>query len=134
MDREIRFRAWDEQNKIMHNNFQFIISNSDKNKEILIFQSDKKIFGPSANNINNFKIMQYTGMKDEKNKEIYENDILKFDDGSGPEYVEIGVCTWNFEDLNYIIDFIPRSCSDMCFYDTSNYKVIGNIFENPNWR
>lgn len=39
--RTIRFRAWDEQNKIMHNDFQFIKS-GDEGNDWIVFTSDKQ--------------------------------------------------------------------------------------------
>lgn len=39
MEREIKFRAWDENNEVMHNDFQFIKSGNDGNDWILFIMA-----------------------------------------------------------------------------------------------
>ena len=77
--REIKFRAWDEQNKIMHYDFQFIKS-GDEGNDYITFVSDKQpVDSEYFNNpyfSQQFKIMQYVGFNDKKGISIYEGDIL----------------------------------------------------------
>lgn len=122
--REIKFRCWDEQNKIIHNEVEFIRSGTDGDDWIL-FKSDKQTL-EHGNVLNNpyfqqqIKVMQYTGLKDRNGKEIYEGDIVK--DGSRLWKIEISPI--------YGIFFI-LSNGDFASYLGDDFQVIGNIYENP---
>ena len=71
MSGEIKFRAWDGETKTMHywslNDLLCRFGNKD--------YSDDNTASPF------FEWMQYTGLKDKNGKEIYEGDILDFENG-----------------------------------------------------
>jgi hypothetical protein len=107
--REIKFRAWDkERNRML---------------EFGLFDLDCGQWDTEIGSINDFPIMQYTGLKDKKGKEIYEGDIVKsrgYNDINEEERVFIETVEFNGG------EFLP-----ICEEPSENYEVIGNIYENP---
>jgi uncharacterized phage protein (TIGR01671 family) len=103
--REIKFRAWDNVD-YMSSPFTLM----DIVHARVQFTSDTKI-------------MQYTGLKDDSNKEIYEGDLIRFLNGN-ILWVEWNddTCQFQFSDGSPINDGETYSI----------YKlIIGNIYETP---
>ena len=117
MSREIKFRAWDKERKcICKNN---AVCNMD-------------IEGNLNPQSNIYEIMQFTGLKDKKGKEIYEGDIIKW---FADSIDKIGVIEWN--EGTYVINRkdvdIIYGFGDFMFINNMilEGEVIGNIYENP---
>ena len=73
------------------------------------------------------KIMQYTGLKDKNNKEIYEGDILF--ESFGERYYKVifenasfrAEAEGDFDEYSFdLIDIVAQGC-----------EIVGNIYENP---
>ena len=126
--RDTKFRAWDEMNKVMHYNFKFINS-GDSGNDWVIFISDKFTLenhetnpfkNPSPYFSQQFKKMQYTGLKDKKGVKIYEGDIVKLKYVSHPQQISYSTVLASF-----IIG------NEYMFTVVQDIEVIGNIYENP---
>lgn len=136
--REIKFRAWNKENeKMIYSNetyprsiykFEFdIVSNFNFKLTKMVDRFNVKDDDGENYYIECYEpidadIMQYTGIKDKNNKEIYEGDIVEFysnvEDEIITEKVEYHFGIYRAGD--YFVGKIYNKC-----------EVIGNIYENP---
>lgn len=110
MNREIKFRAWDTDDKLM----------CTFPEKIHIDGKIVSMINASSNKI----VMQYTGLKDKNGVEIYELDILKTN-YLGQKYYIVTYEDRSFElfDGGDGVVFDPHD-------DWSEFEVVGNIYEN----
>ena len=129
--RTIKFRAWDEQNKIMHNDFQFIKS-GDEGNDWIVFTSDKQTLQDSTHPFENpyfgqqLKIMEYTGLKDKNGVKIFEGDVLK------TETEKPMVVGWSERFASFVLNregwLLSHWFGESC--DPEKREIIGNIHQN----
>lgn len=108
--REIKFRAWDTSFKKMQ-----------------YFNQENPITFPVMNLA--CQLMQYTGLKDKNGKKIYEGDIVKYDKHTilQIEWLDGEAC-FHYKYLKSR----PNVVEDIRMYRSDEeWKVIGNIYENP---
>ena len=80
---------------------------------------------------------QYTGLKDKNGKEIYEGDIVLFNEwvSDNPEIMQFALVVWDQEKGCFILQSIEGNLKGgrfIHYWDfIGNIAVIGNIHENP---
>jgi uncharacterized phage protein (TIGR01671 family) len=117
--REIKFRAWDTEDKKFENYFQM-------NNLGILATFDPMIAEWGRVKDGRYILMQYTGLKDKNGKEIYEGDVVRDCDTSDCVF-EV---KWHDKAVGY---YMPDEFDEEYAYPMSQVKleVIGNIYENP---
>ena len=122
MNREIKFRAWDKS----ENKIRKVRSINFTNKDLWLEIEDNRIMSA---NFFEVELMQYTGLKDKNDVEIYEGDIVKdsFNNITG-EIISDNGCYWlrsNSKDRFENIIF-----KNLGEYVGEVLEVIGNVYQN----
>lgn len=123
--REIKFRLWDDEEKIMIDG------------DSLAFEK----YLPIKDLLSRDNIMQYTGLHDSSGKEIYEGDVLR--DGNDlynyVVYYDTKKASFRRKKINNSSFTFDCSLDKETEYKDGNatikikfnFKIIGNIHENP---
>ena len=124
--REIKFRAWVKDRKEI---FEVVLINYvSKNVTYIIERigHSLNIRDGKFNDVefNDVEFMQYTGLKDKNEKEIYEGDIFHIGSKKNlyvVEWIDCGLKGRQIKNISWIgLD-----------YWKDDIEVIGNIYENP---
>lgn len=123
MNREIKFRAWDNENKYMVTSKQGVFTALRNSMNIVRqddgYYNDGDLLKP---NKEKYTLMQFTGMFDKNGKEIYEGDIVK-----DLEEKIIGKIEYIENMSGYFLVYGKSECiSSIC-----EVEVIGNEYDNP---
>ena len=115
MSREIKFRAWILAGYHIYGNPRMVYFSDFEFKLLGDKDCRVELNGVTTRDL---ILMQYTGFKDKNGKEIYEGDILKFEDKS-----------YYMQEVKLPLPF---------YYDWQEFsmdivgpEVIGNIYQNP---
>lgn len=130
--RDIKFRAWDKENRCMVyqeemngyiENKQYWFRLNETEVKLNVFDEDYKAYVQT-----DADIMEYTGLKDINEAEIYEGDIVK-------------ISTVKVNEDDYVIGTVAYSEFEGMYVTNKGYilgrvnhraEVIGNKYENPN--
>lgn len=130
MKREIKFRAFDKVSKkiVFVDSIEFIDEIEGRTGFNLYIAKTKPKEKSYWREWNEVELMQYTELHDEKGKEIYEGDIVKYKDEKGyhSEFWEVIFYCGAFR-----IAGLPRKIRVYDIGVVFNLEVIGNIYENP---
>lgn len=121
--REIKFRAWYEEDKEMQRVTDIYFNKKTGEIESFVTKGEKCNY---HTDLDNHILMQYTGLKDQNGVEIFEGDVLYFE----PYETHINDRVVQNIDGAYHGRLIRSGYSKLlaeCVYET---KVIGNIYEN----
>ena len=126
--REIKYIAWDKETKQMCI-VQYLTVDlhicqiwNGKNGDI----PDDENEGIMVRDWNDVELMQYTGLHDKKEVEIYEGDIVKVQIGKfnkKERFKTNGEVRFDEEKLQFMLGYVPLS-------EVVKPEVIGNIYEN----
>lgn len=112
--RDIRFRAWDKEEKKMY--YGVVVCDQSWSPNII------------ADNWRNGYIMQYIGLKDRKGIDIYDSDFVEFDQ-------KIWEVIYRVD--RFLLRYIYKDKVSLAWSSEiedklwKNCLVIGNIYENP---
>lgn len=123
MNREIKFRIWDIENKEMLKVQELDFEPTFYGGRIAIRPDQYNDYFDTEDMI----LMQYTGLRDKNGKEIYEGDIVKI---TGSKEIDIGKVIYEYN--GFIVDVMNMDR----FYGRVHLlekftEVIGNITDNP---
>ncbi|EGN67130.1 YopX family protein [Fusobacterium animalis] len=121
--KEFKMKAWlKKENKMVSIigidlNYQYIRYTDDGN----LFKDDYKIA-----EFKDIELLQFTGVKSKAGQEVYEADVIKFNDGIDDIY---GLISYDDEDAVYCVSY--ENVTEHLLNMAGDFEIVGNIFENP---
>lgn len=133
--RELKFRAWDDKDK------KWLLGYDYENLGGFSMMGEVMAFGQYTKMLNSFKLkdwdciklMQFTGLLDKNNKEIYEADICRLFSCDRPIVFKDGSFGY-MTDFNELAWFVPIGSNSHFNWEdgrSDKIEVIGNIYQNP---
>ena len=135
MNREIKFRAWHKDLKKMYKIGQITLEKGIWNYE----PENRDFIGMSIPYQPSMILMQYTGLHDKNGKEIYEGDIVLYQDwemayegGGNDSFINKGIVEYCEDNCCFnVTERQTVDLADVLYKDNEDLEVIGNIYDNP---
>lgn len=118
MSREIKFRVWDIENKEMLNVQELDFEPTFYGGRIAIRPDQYNDYFDTEDMI----LMQYTGLHDKNEKEIYEGDIVKYENMTGKIM---------FFNGSFIMSNFEETEEWELGVINEELEIMGNIYDNP---
>lgn len=121
--KEFKMKAWlKKENKMVaiigiDLNYQYIRYTDDGN----LFKDDYKIA-----DFKDIELLQFTGTKDKAGQELYEADVILFNDGINDIY---GLISYDDDEGTYRVSY--ENITEHLSEREGDFEIVGNIFENP---
>lgn len=121
--KEFKMKAWLKKEKKMvaiigiDLNYQYIRYTDDGN----LFKDDYKIA-----DFKDIELLQFTGTKDKAGQELYEADVILFNDGIDDIY---GLISYDDDEGTYRVSY--ENITEHLSEREGDFEIVGNIFENP---
>ena len=121
--KKLKIKAWLKKEKKMVS-----IIGIDFNYEYIRYTEDGNLFNENYKTaeFKNIELLQFTGLKDNGGQELYEADVIKFNDGIDDIY---GLISYDDEDGAYRVSY--ENITEHLSEREGDFEIVGNIFENP---
>ena len=122
-----KFRAWDKESQKMYEVKSIIYTLGS-----MLCVNRSALFPERTLYFEDTPVMQSTGLLDKNGKEIFERDIVEFEDADDIEnvYINQGVIEWCQGGFT-VSNRTTVTMDDLLDEDTLEVTIIGNIYENP---
>ena len=141
MNRDLKFRAWDKIENIMH--YQ---ENGNEGVEfsfggincVKVYEYKPQLVDGVCiddwdyEELEDVEIMQYTGLRDKNGKEIYESDIIQTDVNLKKWIVYEEDYAWYVKNIGSNEKYPLGVYKKLISVASSKLEVIGNIYQNKN--
>jgi len=121
MNRPIKFRVWDKR------------ENKGMSTQNMLYEAQLHHLWQDFVDYPGYELMQYTGLTDKNGKEIYEGDIVQYNQNSSYDNMDF-IAKWSDDKLGFIFQ---SNSGEQLVNQTphlnrfKHLEVVGNIFENP---
>lgn len=142
MNKVIKYRAYikNDYKKELIGKILDVSSIHLKTKKVIIgYSLNKNNYGNKSFSFDDIELMQYTGLHDKNGKEIYEGDIVLYEDwemayegGGNDSFINKGIVEYCEDNCCYnVTERQTVDITDVLYKDNEDLEVIGNIYENP---